>query len=259
MKGISCFASINIIKTDMIEQIRPRVSVAMAVYNGEKYINEQIDSILNQLCDEDELVISYNKSTDSTWEIIKEYEKNDKRVKCLFCSSNGFVSNFNNAILNTNGDIIFLADQDDVWNEKKIECVLRVFMEKDVIMVMHNYEQIDASGGIIPGDLFARRNARSGLIKNFIKNCYQGCCMAFKRELVRMICPIPVEVAMHDQWIGLCAEYVGSTEFVNRNLISYRRHNNNVTANRLNMYDKIKYRWVLLINLIKRKRYMKKV
>ena len=205
----------------MLNQSRPRVSVAMAVYNGEKFINEQIDSILCQLYDEDELVISYNESSDSTWKIIKHYEKKDKRVKCVVCTDRGFVSNFNNAIINTNGEIIFLADQDDVWMEDKIEYILQTFIKQKVIMVMHNYDQIDENGNMILGDLFKRRKAKCGIIKNLLKNCYQGCCIAFRRELINVICPIPNEIAMHDQWIGLCAEYFGSIQLIDKKLIKY--------------------------------------
>ena len=89
------------------------ISVCMATYNGEKYIQEQIDSILCQLSKDDELVISDDHSTDATCDIIKSY--NDRRIK-LFLNelAKGVTHNFENALLHSKGDIIFLADQDDV-------------------------------------------------------------------------------------------------------------------------------------------------
>lgn len=230
------------------------VSVAMAVYNGERYINEQIDSIIHQLGDDDELVISYNESNDSTYEIIKQYESKDSRVKCHLCDEKGVIPNFNNAIMNCNGQIILLADQDDVWNKEKITRIKEVFLNEKIILVVHNCTFIDKNGESIPGDLFKRRNARKGLLKNTIINSYQGCCMAFRKSLVNVICPIPRDVAMHDQWIGLCAEKVATATFLDESLIQYRRHGNNVSDNRVFIRKKIKYIIKLLFNLCKVKR-----
>ena len=96
------------------------ISVCMAIYNGEKYIKEQIDSILMQLSNEDELVISDDSSNDRTLDIIAEY--NDRRIKVLHhipAIGNSFVkakANFENALSVAKGDYIFLSDQDDVWS-----------------------------------------------------------------------------------------------------------------------------------------------
>ena len=109
------------------------VSVAMAVYNSEKYIREQIDSILSQLSDRDELVISYNPSSDGTWDIISEYAARDSRVKVVVCEEVGIQSNFNNAIENATGRYIFLSDHDDVWLRGKVDEVKRVFMKRTLV------------------------------------------------------------------------------------------------------------------------------
>ena len=111
------------------------VSVAMAVYNSEKYIREQIDSILSQLSDRDELVISYNPSSDGTWDIISEYAARDSRVKVVVCEEVGIQSNFNNAIENATGRYIFLSDHDDVWLRGKVDKVKRVFHETNACVV----------------------------------------------------------------------------------------------------------------------------
>ena len=92
----------------------------MATYNGSRYIKEQIDSILSQLSALDELIISDDHSTDSTYKIIKSY--NDNRIKFYLNElEKGVTHNFENALLHSKGDTIFLADQDDVWNKEKIQ------------------------------------------------------------------------------------------------------------------------------------------
>ena len=104
-----------------------RVSVAMATYNGEKYIKEQIDSILNNLEKSDELIISDDGSKDGTIKIIQEYQKKDSRIKLYDGPKNGVKQNFANAIKNCSGEYIFLADQDDIWNDKKVEKVFPLY------------------------------------------------------------------------------------------------------------------------------------
>ena len=98
-----------------------RASIAMAVYNGENFLREQIDSILALMSEQDELIISYDKSTDNTWNIIVERSRADSRIKVVMNKNKaGVISNFNNCIACCNGEYIFLADQDDIWINNKI-------------------------------------------------------------------------------------------------------------------------------------------
>lgn len=92
----------------------------MATFNGGRYLREQLDSILNQLTLEDELIISDDGSTDETCQIIKEYTQLDNRIKFVEGPRKGVIANFNHAIQQSKGDIIFLADQDDVWLPNKV-------------------------------------------------------------------------------------------------------------------------------------------
>ena len=106
---------------------RKSISVAMAAYNGQKYIADQIESILNQLYPTDELVVSMDFSTDQTEEIVLEYAKKDSRIHLITGPSKGVIKNFENAIAYTQNEIIFLADQDDFWLPGKVERVLKEF------------------------------------------------------------------------------------------------------------------------------------
>ncbi len=206
-----------------------RVSVAMATYNGEKYIKEQIDSILNNLEKNDELIISDDGSKDNTISIIQEMQKNDSRIKLLEGPKNGVKQNFANAIKNCSGEYIFLADQDDIWNDKKVEKVLKVFRNENVTLVIHNCEIVNENLEKNDKTFFEFRNSGKGIIKNIWKNTYIGCCIAFKGKMKDKILPIPNDIEMHDQWIGIINEKYGKSYFLDECLIKYRRHSNNVS------------------------------
>ena len=206
-----------------------RVSVAMATYNGEKYIKEQINSILKNLKQDDELVISDDGSKDNTIRIIQEYQKEDSRVKLFEGPKKGVKQNFANAIEKSNGEYIFLADQDDVWNDNKVKEVLKVFEEKGVTLVIHNCEIVNENLEKTDKTFFEFRNSGKGIIKNIWKNTYIGCCIAFRASMKDKILPIPNDIEMHDQWIGIINEKYGKSYFLDECLIKYRRHGDNVS------------------------------
>ncbi len=207
-----------------------KVSVAMATYNGMAYLDEQLQSILCQLGEADELVISDDGSTDGTWEALQELCARDCRVKLLCGPKSGVVKNFENAIAACAGDVIFLCDQDDVWDTDKVSAVLAVFAQTDAAVVMHDARIVNAQGEELLPSFFATRGTRTGLLKNLWKNSYIGCCMAFSRSLLPNILPFPDGIPMHDQWIGLRAQRCGGVALIPRALSSYRRHGDNATA-----------------------------
>lgn len=104
------------------------------------------------------------------------------------------------------------------------------FDNLEVKAILHDAEIIDENGKATGAEsLFALRKSKPGILKNLIKNSYVGCCMAFRKELIPVICPIPKEMYMHDYWIGTAAEYMGQVCFLKDKLIGYRRHSSNVT------------------------------
>jgi glycosyltransferase involved in cell wall biosynthesis len=229
------------------------VSVAMAAYNSEKYIIEQIDSILGELDCEDELVISYNASTDSTWDIITGYAQIDNRVKITVCDETSIQSNFNNAILQTRGKYIFLSDHDDVWIKGKVEKIKEFFEQTKATVVMH--ERIVVDGNLKPIRIvnFDGRKITNRFWNNLISNQYCGSCMAFKRELIPIICPIPPNPVHHDMWIGLMGNLYGYLELLKEPLMYYRRHGSNASTNkRRNIFIIIKERSIIIFTLIAR-------
>lgn len=234
----------------MNEQKNIRCSIVMATYNGEKYIKEQIESILKNMKDNDELIISDDGSTDNTIRIINEHK--DNRIKLIEGPRKGVKQNFANAIKKTEGRYIFLSDQDDIWAENKIESVLNAFENNKVTVVVHDTEVIDENLNVTIPSFFEYRKSGKGVIKNIYKNTYIGCCMAFKANLKNYILPIPNNIEMHDQWIGILGELKGEGSFfLKEKLIKYRRHSNNVSQmNHYGILKMIKNRIIFIKNIV---------
>ena len=202
------------------------ISVAMATYNGGKYIEEQLDSILSQLGEDDEIVISDDGSTDKTLDIVRSFH--DERIKVFDGPRKGVKQNFGNAISKCVGKYIFLADQDDVWLPNKVATILSIFEEKKCTCVIHDAVVFDSdSGKIMEPSFFSWRKSGKGILKNIWKNTYIGCCMAFSADMKKYILPIPDNINMHDQWIGIICERYGKSIFVSKILLRYRRHSDN--------------------------------
>ena len=228
-----------------------RISVAMATYNGEKYIKEQLDSILRQLSSNDEIIISDDGSTDNTVKIINSYK--DKRIKLINGPKLGVKKNFENAIKNCNGKYIFLSDQDDIWLDNKVSIILEEFKKNNCTILLHDAIVFDSDTNEIIYDSFYKfRNSKKGIINNIIKNSYIGCCMVFDSSLKDKILPIPNNIEMHDQWIGILGEKYGTSLFIDEKLIKYRRHDNNVSKLKHNsLFKMIKMRLIFIKELLK--------
>ena len=185
---------------------RPSISVAMAVFNGMPYLKEQLDSIIANLNDTDEIVISDDGSSDGSIELIRGYQSKYGKISFVAGPQNGIKQNFANAIQRCQNEIIFLSDQDDIWLENKAETVLPYFDNPNCMVVNHNAWIIGVDGKEFDQSTFEWRNSKPGIVRNIWKNSYMGCCMAFRKELVPYILPIPDDIEMHDQWIGLIGE-----------------------------------------------------
>ncbi len=230
------------------------ISVCITTYCGEKYIKEQIESILVQLGIDDEIIISDDGSSDNTLPIIKSF--NDTRIKIFnfkrnkkgFRTSEIVSSNFENAIKHAKGDYIFLADQDDVWSASKVEKMLFYFQEKECDVIVSNANLIIDEK--IDSNAFWYTDRKP--IHNYIlrRGKYHGCCMAFRRSLLQYILPFPTELPLHDSWIGLIGELLGKAYFIDEPLTFYRLHGNNTSRGIDNtLLYKITYRLKLLFQI----------
>lgn len=208
---------------------RKSVSVAMAAYNGQEYIQQQMESILKQLHMDDELLISLDFSTDNTEYIVQKMAQKDDRIQVVHGPSSGVLKNFENAINLAKNEIIFLSDQDDVWLDGKVDRILKEFDDQEVQVVMHDAAITDEKLHIQVPSVFKERNVKLGIKENILKNVYRGCCMAFRQQLKYDILPFPKKIPMHDQWIGLVGELVGKNVLVSEVYLLYRRHGKNET------------------------------
>lgn len=227
------------------------ISVCLATYNGEKYIKAQLESIVAQLSQYDEIIISDDGSTDSTFNIVEDI-KND-RIKIVHNTQyHGITHNIENALRHASGDILFLSDQDDIWLNGKVNKMNELLETYD--LVISNCKVTDSHLAITDESLFKMRKSGSGLIKNIIKNSYVGCCMAFSRKVLQAALPFPANIPMHDSWIGLVAELVGKVKFLDEPLILYRRHANNASAtakeSKSSVLTKIRWRCILIKELV---------
>jgi glycosyltransferase involved in cell wall biosynthesis len=227
------------------------ISVCIATYNGEKYIKEQLDSILCQLNLDDEVIISDDGSTDTTLAIIESYQ--DDRISLYKNAFKNVVLNFEFVINKANGDYIFLSDQDDIWHKDKVELYMKSFSENpEAILTISDLQIIDKNG-LLLDKVFYKNKFTSNLGKNLVVNNFIGCAMAFRSEVKKSILPFPKNIAMHDWWIGTCCIILGEIHFIDMKLNFYRRHENNVTKEGgAEFATKIKWRLNLIKNLIVR-------
>ena len=227
------------------------ISVALAAYQGEDYIEAQLRSILPQLSHDDEIIVSDDKPGGATEQIVRRVMADDPRVFYVEGKGQGVVANFVNAIRHCRGDRIFLCDQDDVWLPDKVRRVTDAF-DNGATLVLHNAYVTDRDLNITDYSFFALRGSRPGFLRNVIKNSYMGCCMAFDRSLLKKIMPMPKHLPMHDQWIGLMGEVYGKVAFLDAPLIYYRRTGANVTGGETTTKQKLQWRRYLIRRLIGR-------
>jgi len=225
----------------------------MAAYNGSRYIKNQLKSILGQLAKNDQLVIVDDCSFDNTVKIIESFK--DPRIKLFKNIKNiGVVGTFNKALKKANGDIILLSDQDDEWLDNKVSFIRNFFISNNIDLIVHD-AKISQDGRIVETSLFSQIGSTGGLFKNIYSNSYTGCCMAFRRSILRKVLPIPIKKGIfHDAWIGILAKfYRFRILFIATPLIIYNRHDANVsTMKRRSIYKIIPDRINLIISLFER-------
>ena len=233
------------------------ISVCLTTCNGEKYIKEQLNSILIQLSEEDEIIISDDGSTDNSIAILESY--NDSRIKMYLNNFNSVVRNFEFVISQSKGDLIFLSDQDDIWDRSKVKEYLSVFSKDDkTTLVISDLQLIDKDGNFIQRE-FYRNKFTSKLSTNLIQNNFIGCSIAFRKEVKNYVLPFPKSLAMHDWWIGSCSIIFGKVEFIDKKLLYYRRHDDNFTREGgAKLLTKLIWRVNLIIHLVYRVIVLKK-
>jgi glycosyltransferase involved in cell wall biosynthesis len=211
----------------------PLVSIALCTYNGEKYIRQQLDSIINQTYQNLEIVIVDDSSSDDTYNIAGNYAQKDSRIKCFRNEVNlGFNKNFEKAIKLTTGAFIAISDQDDIWLPQKIESLLNHIGNN--WLIFSNSAFINERNEIKDEKIVkvfnpAANNYKSILLANFVT----GHTTLFKREFINYFLPFP-EKGFYDWWMGFVALYHQKIIFFDEVLTNYRIHEASVMQNLIN-------------------------
>ncbi|UBM12561.1 glycosyltransferase family 2 protein [Cupriavidus metallidurans] len=232
------------------------ISVCIATYNGEAYIQEQLDSILTQLGEGDEIVVCDDQSSDRTLDIIDGYHdarirthRNEKRL--------GHVRNFEKALSLSKGDYVFLSDQDDIWLPGRVQIMMSKFEEDAAVdLVASNFDLIDASGVHLGEfrNLGEAKKSRFGQAFAIFagRAPYFGCTLLLRRSLLNNCLPIPSGVESHDIWIALIASLVGKVVNLPGPTLLHRVHGKNVTKKRRALVVIFRTRLLFLSALVQR-------
>jgi len=215
------------------------ISVLLAAHCGEKFIAEQIASILPQLEEADELLVSDDSPEGdiSTRDIVQSFD--DPRIRYTQGPRQGVIKNVEFLLGQAQGDILVLCDQDDVWLPGKLERT-RILLDPAKPELLAHSAILTDEGLRETGEI---QSTTPGLLRNLIRNSYTGCCMAFTRALLPYILPFPENIPMHDQWIALRAEKFGRVRVVDEPYILHRRHGETQTGRGSTLKQKLQWRW----------------
>ena len=200
------------------------VSIALCTYNGEKYLIEQLDSLVAQDYGQLEIIAVDDGSKDGTVAILKNYATKFPFFKVVQNEQNlGYIKNFEKAISLCTGDFIALADQDDIWELNKISIMVAEI--KDHLLLYHNSQFITEDGQSMGQEMTAIRNFYTGNDSRvfLLENCVSGHAMLFKKELLKFFSDFDTP-SFHDWWIVYMACNNGTVGFINECLVKYRQH-----------------------------------
>lgn len=208
-------------------------AVILPTYNGERFLEEQIQSILNQTHKNFVLHVFDDRSTDQTGDIVREFAKNDNRIHFYLNSrKKGIINNVSDALAKVNAEIYFLSDQDDIWLPEKMAKQIRILQSDEVIMTFTNLLLVDENGNSLNTDFWSSQEINPWEANQLeiisIKTMVTGCTMAFKKRLLGIALPIPEQATMHDHWLSFFAAKSGRVVPILEELVLYRQHSNNV-------------------------------
>lgn len=223
------------------------ISIALATYNGSKYIQEQLDSVLAQSMDNFEIIICDDCSTDNTMKILQEYSTKDGRIHIYSNSANvGFKKNFEHILSLCRGEYIAFCDQDDIWEPNHLEILYNNIGNNDCIGA--NSLIIDKNGVSQGKTLLEHwhihvmpKDAEQLFQHELHSNVIQGTASLIRSSLVKQALPIPDSVKYHDYWFALIAGLNGKCAYINDVVLKYRRHSSNTSG----------YQVFSIINMIK--------
>ncbi len=212
------------------------VTVLLAVYNGEKYLKQQLDSILNQTVTDIKILIRDDGSSDASPKIIDEYcELHPQKIAKLVGASTGSAKqNFAELLKYADSDYIMFCDQDDIWLPEKIEKTLKVIKNAEKnnlpVLVHTDLKVVDGDLNVISNSFFEFQKLTQNNItlpKLLVQNYVTGCTVMINHALAKLCGEIPCECIMHDWWLALVANLFGEIVCLNEPTMLYRQHSNN--------------------------------
>ncbi|MDR1464720.1 MAG: glycosyltransferase [Oscillospiraceae bacterium] len=243
-------------------------SVLLPAYCGERFLAAQLDSILPQLREGDELLLSDDSPPDQpeTRRIAEAYAARDARVRVLEGPKRGVIRNVEFLLTRAGGDFLLLADQDDVWLPGKLAAICAA-LEAGAGCVLHDAKIVDETLAELAPSFLTERRAAPGFWRNFWRNGYIGCCMGFRAALLPDLLPFPAGIPMHDQWIGLTAERRAACQtkqaspvvWLREPYLLYRRHGAAQTGGGTSLRQKLRWRVRLFWALLRRPEKQKEV
>ena len=242
------------------------VSIALCTYNGEKFLDLQLESLRHQTVAPDELIVCDDASSDRSVEIVEAFARRVSFPVRLFRNARnlGYVKNFEQAISHCTQDLVFLCDQDDLWDARKIEIIQNVFQsEPEVGLSLHDFVRIDAQGGPFDSglELYGERQVPSSDLPDEVRQhsilpfmqpyprAWCGCMMAFRRSFLEVILPI-FPGKGHDDWILKTLAPLTQTRFHGLPLVRYRIHTANANSDEVGHTA-----WAIFIRKLRRRIY----
>lgn len=217
--------------------MKEQIDVLLATYNGEKYLKEQMDSILSQTYQNIRLLISDDGSTDETRKILKEYQEKDKRIKVYEQNENlGCIRNFEFLLKQVQSEVYMLSDQDDIWLPEKIEKTYEKLKQEKADLAFCDLEVVDSNLQTMYPSFneymkLNRKIKKYGDSKklNYLYNCVTGCTIMARKKWIDKILPLPNQskYVLHDHWIALIVSLEGKLTYLPETYIKYRQHGNN--------------------------------
>ncbi len=213
------------------------IDIIMPTYNGEKYLEQQLQSLLMQSYQNIRIIISDDNSKDNTAQILKKYKEKDKRIEVYFQEKNlGVVKNIEFLLKKVENPFYMLCDQDDYWLPEKVQKSLDILEQNDADLVFGDLEVVDENlNTIYPSYndfMHISRKIKNNINKidlNYLYNCVTGCTILAKKKTIAWVLPIPIKsgYSIHDHWIGIMASVNGKLAYVQQKYIKYRQHGDN--------------------------------
>jgi len=217
-------------------------SIALCTYNGERFLQAQLDSLLDQTRLPDQIVAFDDASQDETWMILEAFAQQARQrgIQVLLRRQPvnvGYVRNFEAALAECSGEIVFLCDQDDVWHADKIQRMAARFeAEPDLTMLHADARLVDADGNGLGVSAFKAfevsraeiRAMHAGHAFDVLlkRNIATGAAMAVRLQVVRKAGEVP-DGWIHDEWLGMVASLLGKADTLESAMVDYRQHGNN--------------------------------